>query len=236
MKNSMELKQNFTLVELLVVISIIAVLAGLLLPALQSAREKALVASCGSNLNSIQKAFMLYLSDWNDQVFWGVEPNNASYYIDMYDYGGRPTGNQYSGAQGDLFEHYVPRPLNTYSGRLGIFHCPRDTRSYTHGGRTYSSKYEQVGNSYAFNWYLRNRKVTTLRRTSTLLGFTEAFAGDFTPPRKNIMVWHRQDRANTGFIDGHLEFTEVPDSGNVNALTDSMWWHVDGTEPPSSVN
>ena len=61
-------KHPFTLTELLVVISIIAILAGLMLPALNRSRISALATACSSNLKQVGASFTLFANDNEDKL------------------------------------------------------------------------------------------------------------------------------------------------------------------------
>lgn len=111
-------KRNFTLIELLVVIAIIAILASMMLPALQNARESARKIACLSNIKQLGTVFQLYQED------------NQGFYIPhmSLNYDGSNTA-------------YWPGLLmaNGYAKGAKFLFCPKNATNEMHGNLTHKA-------------------------------------------------------------------------------------------------
>lgn len=76
-------KKGFTLIELLVVIAIIAILAAILLPALQQVLEKSKQSQCKGNLDQIGKCMKIYIGDFGRNVNY-PDTNGAGFLTRLY--------------------------------------------------------------------------------------------------------------------------------------------------------
>ena len=131
---------NFTLIELLIVVAIIAILAGMLLPALNKARETARKIPCVNNLKSFSNAFAMYYADNNDSIVphCGSANKGWSSYVYPYVVNKKNSDNDYKrntavfddGSYKGIYKQGVSRKYPT-----GVFFCPKaDVRNPQYKG------------------------------------------------------------------------------------------------------
>lgn len=143
-------RRAFTLIEILVVITVIVILIALVLPALARGRTAARRTQCGVNLHSIGVAFCGYLND-NKGVFpvhgnWGNAVGKLGASL-IYDTG---TGTGFPGDQTSAGVAVPIRPVNRYLDSPLAARCPDDRGDSLRNN--IRNCYNAYGTSYLIEW------------------------------------------------------------------------------------
>jgi prepilin-type N-terminal cleavage/methylation domain-containing protein len=122
---------GFTLIELLVVIAIIAILAAMLLPALATAKQKALGVQCMSNDKQLTLANLMYTYENNDRLLFASNTGTSDPNVDPYVWVlGQMDNSPANRSNWDVGQDIAKSPLWPYCGKqAAIWRCPAD-RSY----------------------------------------------------------------------------------------------------------
>lgn len=241
-------KRYFTLIELLIVIAMIAILAALLLPALNKARDRARQISCSSNLKQVASGFLFYTGDANDMLPIAGKKR---------DYGKSEDGWPVSCGR-YLGISFSPKQWRAKT----IYLCPGDTSGIhttvvTTGATEWGAKLSYAINVGVIDWvndpksrWLRagntgehtaSPRITSLKNTSrtVLLGemhnnYATIHSYHFSnlayknAGQASLEVGLRNDnqlgfhsgRANYAFIDGHIAAMKYSET----AREEANWW------------
>ncbi len=231
---------DFTLIELLVVIAIIAILASMLLPALNSARERAHAISCTGNLKQLGVAFGLYRDDNNEWYLPCTTPG--------------PAAGQYSKWPGKICKYLGLQENIDSKGRTYIkinspFTCPKVKAGLLQAGNVLGT----VRDTYVSYGYNTTGMINgTLGSTTTTSGSvkklpsspgstmqlidngTQSYPyGYFSAQCHTAYIFIRHGlRGNLLFCDGHVDswtMYEIVPPGASTSYDDKPWFYGNRT-------
>jgi prepilin-type N-terminal cleavage/methylation domain-containing protein/prepilin-type processing-associated H-X9-DG protein len=204
----------FTLVELLVVIAIIAILAAMLLPVLNEAKQRSQTAGCLNNLKQLQICYRMYVDDNNDFLppNEGLPDQDVSWVL----------GN----AQTDVSTTNIQNGLIfQYNKQVKIYACPANTLMISDGNGGYAPQTRTCSVDFALGGYTPADLAAgspaqggmTFKGVTTLAKFNQIQTSSAGVAQKIVFV----DEAQNGVDDGC--FGIYPQS-----MENNGWWNIPG--------
>lgn len=209
------MKEKFTLIELLIVIAIIAILASMLLPALNQARERARITTCLNNLKTFAQANILYAQDSRDYSLPLAMISDSNATNDRWQQN-KLFQKMLTGGEFETYDYWPEKLLCPGA----VYSFSIDHSTYRTGGKASISRSYGRNNEFGPSWNNprpRVIKLGSVKNPSGKLDFMDATGWNpeyfyakyqtnylVTGESTTMTVAYRHNRKfNASFYDGH---------------------------------